>query len=379
MEDNIIACLLGSALGDGFGWPTEFMQLEAIKKRWGNDGLTEPLGEIIRVTDDTQMALAVARAFMIAWQNEAINPVRLEDELIKEFITWLNDPENNRAPGMTCLRACTNLEKGQPWLEATVRSSKGCGANMRVIPVALMKYKRPGISDELVAQWAQFQAAITHANPTALAATELTAVTVIRILEGTSPDDLVSVLLDHCQTQQGRYHEDWLDSVWERPDINTPQEFINLGWQECRAVLEKVQAAVKKGDKITDPCLYTGDGWTAEEALATALLCFLYFPDDSVATLRRAVNTRGDSDSIACLAGGFAGARNGLASFPQDWLRRLEYQNELNQFLDFCCVEGSHLVRASSLNAVNFAESGTPARAYLVSGNRAGRLTEPSV
>jgi ADP-ribosylglycohydrolase len=59
------------------------------------------------------------------------------------------------------------------------------------------------------------------------------------------------------------------------------------------------------------------------------LLCFLLFPDDPVAAIRRAALTSGDSDSIACLTGAFAGAYHGLAAWPADWIERIEYHDEL--------------------------------------------------
>jgi ADP-ribosylglycohydrolase len=62
----------------------------------------------------------------------------------RHFIDWLHDPENTRAPGNTCLRACAGLDAGVPWVKATQHGSKGCGANMRVAPVGLV----PGLSDE---------------------------------------------------------------------------------------------------------------------------------------------------------------------------------------------------------------------------------------
>ena len=39
-----------------------------------------------------------------------------------------------------------------------------------------------------------------------------------------------------------------------------------------------------------------------------ALYCFCKSPDDFLATIRRGANTQGDSDSIACIAGGISGA-----------------------------------------------------------------------
>ncbi len=82
-------------------------------------------------------------------------------------------------------------------------------------------------------------------------------------------------------------------------------------------------------DRDTDPCLATGEGWVAEEAFATGLLCFLMFPADPVAAIRRAAVTVGDSDSIACLTGAFAGAHLGMSAWPDEWASRIEYRERL--------------------------------------------------
>ena len=111
--------------------------------------------------------------------------------------------------------------------------------------------------------------------------------------------------------------------------MTAPAEFIARGWDECLGVLMALDVAVEQADRRADPCLITGEGWVAEEAFATGLLCFLLFPDDPVAALRRASVSSGDSDSIACLAGAFAGARHGLAAWPADWRDRIEYRDRL--------------------------------------------------
>jgi ADP-ribosylglycohydrolase len=94
-------------------------------------------------------------------------------------------------------------------------------------------------------------------------------------------------------------------------------------------VLGVLAKAAENPDPSIDPCDYTGEGWIAEEALATALLCFLLFRDDPHAALRRAARTRGDSDSIAALAGAFAGAALGVEAFPSGWRERIEYADRL--------------------------------------------------
>jgi ADP-ribosylglycohydrolase len=196
---------------------------------------------------------------------------------------------------------------------------------MRVAPVGLA----PALSDEQRAGAAQLQAALTHGHPTALAASDLTARAIRLLAQGAEPTGLVGLLRSYAYENRSRYHEEWLGDLWTRAQDPTPEHFIARGWDECLEILERLQEAVRTVSAETDPCLATGEGWIAEEALATALLCFLLFPDEPVTALRRAACTSGDSDSIACLAGAFAGAHLGAEAWPREWADRIEYGSEL--------------------------------------------------
>lgn len=56
------------------------------------------------------------------------------------------------------------------------------------------------------------------------------------------------------------------------------------------------------------------------------------FVGEPVLALRRAACTSGDSDSIAALAGAFAGAHLGADAWPADWMERIEHRDELLGF-----------------------------------------------
>ncbi|RCJ28640.1 hypothetical protein A6770_23115 [Nostoc minutum NIES-26] len=316
-------CLFGLAFGDALGAVTEFLTVDEIRRRFPPNGPQEPLGNPALVTDDTQMTLSVGQA-LVETLSSNLTVASLESALRHTFVEWLRSPDNNRAPGMTCLRACENLESGIPWHQATRPNSKGCGANMRVAPVGLLP-----LNETTRAAVAQFQAALTHGHPTALAASDLTAAAIADLLKGGDPQGLPSRLYTYALSQRSVYHGDWLGSLWKRPYVNTPEEFISCGWDECLAVLDRLNAALINPNRDVDPCLATGEGWVAEEALATGLLCFLLFPKEPLAALRRAALTAGDSDSIACLTGAFAGAYLGMAAWPEDWVIRIEYRNQL--------------------------------------------------
>ena len=62
MVDRVAGALFGSAYGDALGRTTEFQSYAEIAARYGPGGPRELTGSPALVTDDTQMALAVAWA-----------------------------------------------------------------------------------------------------------------------------------------------------------------------------------------------------------------------------------------------------------------------------------------------------------------------------
>ncbi|MDO0916047.1 ADP-ribosylglycohydrolase family protein [Streptomyces sp. DT2A-34] len=317
--------LLGLALGDALGFPTEFHDVPSILAKcgpWREMELPTPA----IVTDDTQMTLALGKGLRAATDLGVLGPEAMVEPVRAEFVAWNRSPENNRAPGNTCLRACDLLERpDRPWQDASQINSKGCGANMRVAPIGLV----PGLSDEQRAGAAQLQSALTHGHPTALAASDLTAHAVRLLAQGAEPTGLVGLLRSYAYENRSRYHQRWLGDLWARSQDPTPEHFIARGWDECLEILGRLQDAVRTASPETDPCLATGAGWIAEEAFATGLLCFLMFVDEPLTALRRAACTSGDSDSIACLTGAFAGAWLGADAWPTEWADRIEYRGDL--------------------------------------------------
>ncbi|WP_405017857.1 ADP-ribosylglycohydrolase family protein [Kitasatospora sp. NBC_00070] len=321
--------LLGLAIGDALGKPTEFKPIAELE-RWCPDWREQQLPRPALVTDDTQMALALARGLRTAQERGPLAPLRLTRPVREEFVFWYFDPENNRAPGRTCMQACRRLSKDtNSWQQASDVGSKGCGANMRVAPVGLL----PGLTDRARSGAAQLQSALTHGHPTALAASDLTAYTVRLLVDGVEPAELPARLREYAlQTRVRGYDEYWLGDLAAHAQDRSPKAFSDRGWDDCLLELDRLDAALARPEPEGDPCAVTGEGWVAEEAFGTALLCFLLFPDDPLAAVRRGAFSSGDSDSIACLAGAFAGARHGAAAWPAEWVRRIEYRDELLEF-----------------------------------------------
>lgn len=327
MKRAATGALVGLAVGDAMGFPTEFNSMARIEEKCG-PWRTMPLplsSGLAYVTDDTQMTLALGEGLVEALAGGTLTAARMEGPVRARFVEWCYSPENNRAPGSTCLRACEALGRGGDWQSASEVGSKGCGANMRVAPLGLV----PGLDEHQRSGAAQFQSALTHGHPTALAASDLTAYAVGLLARGTGPGELLPALVAYGHRRRGHYPAEWLGDLSAHAHDSGPAAFTARGWDECLAALDRVESALRSPDPEADPCAATGAGWIAEEALATALYCFLMLPDDPQAVVRRAAYSSGDSDSVAALAGAFAGAHHGLAAWPEEWVRDIEYRDRL--------------------------------------------------
>lgn len=327
MKRAATGTLLGLAIGDAMGFPTEFSditQIAATHGPWRAMPLPVHSGQAY-VTDDTQMTIALGEGLLEALAAGPLTAGTMEPPVRSRFLQWWRSPENNRAPGRTCLQACEALSRGGAWQAASIVGSKGCGANMRVAPVGLV----PGLDQQQRSGAAQLQAALTHGHPTALAASDLTAHAVWLLAQGTGPAGLPGLLREYARQARSAYRAEWLGDLAEHAHDPDRASFTARGWDECLAVLDRVEAALAAADPEADPCLAVGAGWIAEEAFATGLYCFLLLADDPQAVVRRAAYSSGDSDSVAALAGAFAGAHHGIGAWPGEWVRDIEYRDRL--------------------------------------------------
>lgn len=285
---HIEAILFGLALGDALGYPVEFLKRETIRQQYGKAGIQEPPYPAL-YSDDTQMTLALAEGILDAGIHSDVNT--LMQGVGARFVQWLNSPDNDRAPGNACINGVERFQSGVSWRESGFIESKGCGSAMRVAPLGYL-YQH---DEARLRQVAMASSQITHRHPTAIAATVAAAY-------------LVKLALDQVPTTvfMSRVY-DFATGISDEFDLAILRVGHVLGWANEDLALDHI-----------------GQGWTGEEAVALALYCVLRHPDDYLACVRRAANTNGDSDSIACIAGGIMGARLGLDAIPQDWRSRCE-------------------------------------------------------
>jgi ADP-ribosylglycohydrolase len=299
--DAARAVIFGLALGDALGWPVEFLERPQILARYGREGVTAPPDPAL-YTDDTQMSAAVAEALIGAGEASGITDLVM-GAMVRQFIAWKNDPlTSTRAPGATCIRGVTALERGAHWREAGVKDSKGCGACMRVAPIGYFYQHDP----KALARIARAQGWLTHRHPTSDAACIGAAYLVKLALDGVAPDEWIERVLTVTAGLSGEF-DAALGRVREA-----------AGWPDAETALNHIGPT-------------RGGGWIAEEAVGMALHCVLCHPDDYVAAVRLGANISGDSDSVASITGGILGARLGLSAIPADWVERLENREYLNE------------------------------------------------
>lgn len=347
MHENLLkGAIYGFAYGDAWGKDTEFKSYEQIIKQ------AQPFPNPALVTDDTQMSLYAMGALIY---EASMNPDALKGLHYNEkkrsavrvlfadsFVEFAEDPDNDRAPGTTCMNALRSYQQFKKLsevdgtqltgMEGVVADSKGCGANMRSGWLGLLP-----LEEEDIINLAILQSETTHGHPLALASSVLTALTLRAVISG------------EIVPRQGHYYEWALNKISDLEGRiflfrnNSAGEW-NPNYGKGLTMLGEFLQSKKdqvsqfiESEPTEDICSFFGEGWVAEEAYLCALMGADYSPLDPVEGLERLVRSNGDSDSLAAIGGQFIGAFDGFQVFPEEWETQLEtrYQEELQEVVDF--------------------------------------------
>jgi hypothetical protein len=145
-QDVCAGVVLGAAIGDAMGHPTEFISSVAgIRAKYGALGVTkfelfwERDGQrFAPYTDDTQLAEVVLRSLLHA-RDAGLDLDATMVDLSARFIAWSHHPQGgHRAAGNACLAGCHALETGAHWSQAGGPTAGGCGSVMRAYPFGLL-------------------------------------------------------------------------------------------------------------------------------------------------------------------------------------------------------------------------------------------------
>lgn len=304
LRSRVLGCVLGAAVGDAMGHPTEFLRsFEAIRRKYPPTGLTgfalyweRDGARFAPYTDDTQMAEVVLRTLIRA-RRDGADLDRAMQWMAEGFVEWSRNPQGgHRAPGNACLAGCDALAAGAHWSEAGGAKAGGCGSVMRAYPFGLVFAGDPDRAEE----WAVQHSKLTHRDPIALAACAAMARGVALTLCGEGDDVVMKAMVDAARRHSPR-------------------------------TAGMIEQAIQDGQGGVPPeiALSRLEGWAAHEAIAAAAYVVTRHPRDPRAAILEAANTPGDSDSIATLVGAVLGARCGLAALPDEWVNDVERSAEL--------------------------------------------------
>jgi ADP-ribosylglycohydrolase len=314
--DRAAGCLLGGALGDALGAPVEFLALPDIYRQHGQVGVTEPPRPAL-ITDDTQMTLFTAegylRSFVQGKESGSWHPPHTVWESYRGWLLTqqLAQPQPgvsglladsrlyaSRSPGLTCLRALTQVEP--PSREKPPNGSKGCGGVMRTAPAGFAR------GPELAYTLGCDLAALTHGDP-----------------GGWGPAGALSLIV-HLVAVADRSLPEAVDQATGR--------VLRDDTETAHALASAIIAATedRRGAGSVERL---GQGWIGPEALAIAVYCALANPGPEQFTdaLRLAANHSGDSDSTAAITGNILGALHGTAVLPRAWLATLELADVIDR------------------------------------------------
>ena len=266
--ERALGSFLGLAIGDALGATVEFMTAHEIAAQYkvhneiiGGGWLRLKPG---RVTDDTEMALALGSALIASggWNLRAI---------ADSFATWMHGKPVDI--GHACRRGISHYISTGSLRVPPAEDLGGNGAAMRNLPTVLVSLA----SEELLVKRSLEQAHLTHNHPQADAAVAALACMTRRLLLA-GEQAACNQVADHLIARQPAFR------------------FKPWPGQSSGYIVHTVQT-------IFDGFFNTGS-----------------FED----CLVRVVNRGGDADTTGALAGQLAGALYGVQGIPTRWLKKLD-------------------------------------------------------
>lgn len=268
LKERALGAYLGFAVGDALGATVEFMTRGEIQAQYGTHRKMIGGGWLHlaagQVTDDTEMALALGRSLVRRGGFEIT-------DVCEEFAAWLRTGPVD--VGNTCRRGIRRFMTHGTVEGPACDGDGGNGAAMRILPLALATWNRPG---DFEAQ-ALAQARITHHHPLSDDATIAFGRMVHGLLHGggiKGAREVANALVARHRTFK----------------------FEPYRGQSSAYVVDTVQTVFH-----------------------------VYFRTDSFKTcVIDTVNQGGDADTTGALAGMLAGATYGVQDIPSAWLTKLD-------------------------------------------------------
>jgi ADP-ribosylglycohydrolase len=311
-ENRAYGALLGLAIGDALGMPTQYQPRALIAARYGVLDWFQPGPEdnfisrgmaAGRVTDDTDQAVLLGE--MLVAGKGRIDPeafaqalLAWEARMIAAGSADLLGPSTRHA--LTLVAAGTSTE-------LTGRSGSTNGAAMRVAPVGIAFPTAPlsGIVD------AVFQTGhVTHNTTIAIAGASAVAAAVSAGIAGASLSEALAVSIEAAKlgAERGFY--------FAGGDVAARTEWA-LDLVRGRSETEALDLIYR----------LVGTGVATNEAVPAAIAICAVAPADPWRVCCLAASLGGDCDTVAAIAGAIMGACHGAERFPPEAVTALGSAN----------------------------------------------------
>ncbi len=335
LADRFAGCLLGGAIGDALGSPTEGRTPEEIRERFG--GRVEDLAPPFAakpdgrhkgdgyVSDDTLMVLALCRAYLA--KGGQLDAYDVADYLVPEIAdrpTWV--PEFGQE--MLLLNRLFYPEK-HLFLRLRLASANpreggqgnmvNCGAAMYAAPVGLMNAGDPDLA---------YERAISLISAHQVSyGLEAAGVMAGCVAEALRPSASVESIIDVALRLSKDGTHDAIGAVVEAARAAPTDE------RDCqrhlRAAMEPYDTVKGGVQEFTRIGGYPSRFHSIEE-LPLALAYLIVGKGDYTGAVLGAVNYGRDADSIAGMAGAILGAIVGRRGLPQHWVQVITERNRID-------------------------------------------------
>ncbi|MBI4814763.1 MAG: ADP-ribosylglycohydrolase family protein [Deltaproteobacteria bacterium] len=293
LAESYRGAMIGLAIGDALGGPTEFMSREDLRKQHGlvadmigGGWLDLKPGEY---TDDTQMAEAMAKSIVAKGGLDTA-------DLAARYVAWLDtDPKDvggltRQALELARVGASAEDAGRIPWALSGFENA-GNGSVMRAAPVALLTAFD---SLESIESQAMASSSPTHADPRCLYGTAAVSLALSLIVKGES--DVLPKVVAYLSDKS----PDLAKAIAAVPDMELEQV------RTSGFVVDTVQAAF----------------WALHHAQS--------YVDGIVAI----TNLGEDTDTAGATAGILLGAKFGLDGIPASWRKQLQNASGLEKLAD---------------------------------------------
>lgn len=303
-RDRAYGSLLGLAIGDALGMPTQSLSRQAIAARWGVLSGFEPAPDdnpisrglpAGRVTDDTDQAVILGR--LLVRGRGRLDPYAFAEALL-DWEQRMSAAGSLDLLGPSTRRALSELRAGVP-IEETGRHGDTNGAAMRIAPVAIAT--RPEPLTALV-DAVEDACRVTHNTGLAIAGAAAIAAAVSAGVAGGSADAALDLAVAAALLGERCGH---------------PAAGARVADRTAWAI--GLASSAGSADEVLDVVdRLVGTSLATQESVPAALALVAAFPDDPWAICRHAASVGGDCDTIAAMAGAVVGAVHGASAFPAD-------------------------------------------------------------